>query len=215
MGYPGRRADESGFLETDAKPSRRGLTTRPASTQGCAAATTRHPGAELLLTGRAGHAVVPQPARPPMRLPVITTSRGPPPTATSMRSVYFQSFVARFRAWPQALPSLSGPLGRHRHLWAGYPAIAVALGAGGADTYSRRAIPGSDLFRVRERCRWSCFRILVVICDAWSADVRGRMLASIAVVTRSRDSGLTTWLRTTGAYEDRTTSAASERRLWW
>ena len=31
----------------------------------------------------------------------------------------------------------------------GCPAGTVALGAGGADTYTQRAIPGSDLFRVR------------------------------------------------------------------
>jgi hypothetical protein len=32
---------------------------------------------------------------------------------------------------------------------AGCPAGAVALGAGGAGTYTERVIPGSDLFRVR------------------------------------------------------------------
>ena len=48
----------------------------------------------------------------------------------------------------------------------------------------------------------SCFRILLMSCDAWSADVHRRTPPSRAVVTqlvtRSRDSGLTTWMRTMG-----------------
>jgi hypothetical protein len=40
-------------------------------------------------------------------------------------------------------------VGRCLSTCAGCPAGTVALGAGGADTYTQRAIPGSDLFRVR------------------------------------------------------------------
>ncbi len=53
----------------------------------------------------------------------------------------------------------------------------------------------------------SCFRILAVSCGVWSADVHGSMPPSRTVVTqlvtRSRDLGLTTWMRTTSAYDDR------------
>ena len=93
----------------------------------------RQPGADLLLAGGAGAALVPRPHHRPTRWPVTTASPGPPPTATSTRSS---------TCWQRRPRTCAEALERAR-------AEGLLARDPGRQDHPRRPVPGADHQRER------------------------------------------------------------------
>ena len=76
------------------------------------------------------------------------------------------------------------PAGSAETPWAGCPAGIVALGATGAGTHTKQAIPDLTSSVSGNSLRRSCFRIWAMGCWEWSVNVHWRPSLSAPIVTQ-------------------------------